>query len=231
MVRTKHVGVRVRGKGKGVASSSRKEEEIVEESEHDLMEEDSDEDSAPLESRTGKREKRRKRRTPEEMEADAELDWVESIPNRGFKSEQQISRRRFGNNSDIIIQLKNQGLLFWTKSLAGYNEKGVIEFYQKLETSEALIEEKIKSKVNGKTIVADVVAIAKYLRYERPAGDLINYPRAEFRFILFIHHQWTAQGSLLDWIDSYTSHTILLIYNGKRDLDKVTLYHGRTPHP
>ncbi|KAG5524268.1 hypothetical protein RHGRI_008611 [Rhododendron griersonianum] len=164
------------GKGKGVASSSRQEieEEIVEE-----MEEDSDEESAPLESRTGKREKRRKRRTAEEMAADAKLDWVESIPGRGFKSERQISRRGFGNDSDIIIQLGNQGLLFWTKSLRGYNEKGVIEFYQKLDTSEALTKEKIKSKVNGKTIEVGVAEIAKYLKYERPAGDLINYPRAE----------------------------------------------------
>ncbi|KAG5565812.1 hypothetical protein RHGRI_001665 [Rhododendron griersonianum] len=64
--------------GKGIASSSRQEveEEIVEVSENDSMSEDSDEDSAPLESRTGKREKRRKRRTPEEMEADTKLDWV-----------------------------------------------------------------------------------------------------------------------------------------------------------
>ncbi|KAG5528342.1 hypothetical protein RHGRI_029122 [Rhododendron griersonianum] len=164
------------GKGKGVASSSRQEieEEIVEE-----MEEDSDEESAPLESRTGKREKRRKRRTAEEMAADAKLDWVESIPGRGFKSERQISRRGFGNDSDIIIQLGNQGLLFWTKSLRGYNEKGVIEFYKKLDTSEALTKEKIKSKVNGKTIEVGVAEIAKYLKYERPAGDLINYPRAE----------------------------------------------------
>ncbi|KAI8555901.1 hypothetical protein RHMOL_Rhmol05G0210900 [Rhododendron molle] len=133
MVTKKQVGARVRGKGKVVASSSRHEEEIVEEREHDSMEEDSDEDSAHLESRTGKREKRRKRRTPAEMEADAVLDWVESIPNRGFKSERQISRRRFGNTSDIIVQLESQ----------------------------------------------DVVAIAKYLRYERPPGDLINYPRDE----------------------------------------------------
>ncbi|KAG5552871.1 hypothetical protein RHGRI_010845 [Rhododendron griersonianum] len=64
------------GKGKGIASSSRQEieEEIVGEGEDDFMAEDSDEDSVPLESRTGKREKRRKRRTPEEMEANAKLD-------------------------------------------------------------------------------------------------------------------------------------------------------------
>ncbi|KAG5565426.1 hypothetical protein RHGRI_001347 [Rhododendron griersonianum] len=102
------------GKGKGIASSSRQEieEDIVEESEDESMAEDSDEDSVPLESQTGKREKRRKRRTPEEMEADAKLDWVESIPNRGFKSERQISWRRFENESNIIIQLDNQDLLF-----------------------------------------------------------------------------------------------------------------------
>ncbi|KAG5553482.1 hypothetical protein RHGRI_011380 [Rhododendron griersonianum] len=162
----------VQGKGKGIASSSRREEEIVEEAEHESMEEDSDEDSASLESRTGKREKRRKRRTPNEMEADAKLDWVESILNRGFKSERQISRRRFGNDSDIIIQLKNQGLLFWTRALLGYNEAGVIEFYQNLDTSEALAKGKIKSEVNNKKIEVDAKAIAKYLRYGRPEGDL-----------------------------------------------------------
>ncbi|KAG5523720.1 hypothetical protein RHGRI_030639 [Rhododendron griersonianum] len=117
MVRKKQVGASVRGKGKGVASSSRqsrqeREEEIVEESEHDSMEEDSDEDSAPLESRTGKREKRRKRKTLEEMEADAKLDWVESVPCKGFKCERQVSRRSFMNDNDILILLENQGLRF-----------------------------------------------------------------------------------------------------------------------
>ncbi|KAG5543134.1 hypothetical protein RHGRI_016026 [Rhododendron griersonianum] len=168
MVRTKQVGASVSGKGKGVASSSRqgREEEIVEESEHDSMEEDGDEDSAPLESRTGKREKRRKRRTPEEMEADAKLDWVESIPLRGFKSERQVSRRSFVDDNDIIIKLENQGLRFWTRALLGYNEAGVIEFYQNLGTSEALAKGKINSKVNNKKIVVDAKAIAKYLRDE-----------------------------------------------------------------
>ncbi|KAG5535048.1 hypothetical protein RHGRI_022980 [Rhododendron griersonianum] len=142
----------VPGKGKAVASSSRLEieEDIVEE-----MDMDSDEDSAPLESRTGKREKRQKRRTREEMAADAKLDWVESIPGRGFKSERQVSRRSFGNNSDIILQLGNQGLLFWCRALFGYNAAGVIEFYQNLDTSEALAKGKISSKVNNKKIVVD----------------------------------------------------------------------------
>ncbi|KAF7126872.1 hypothetical protein RHSIM_Rhsim11G0002300 [Rhododendron simsii] len=181
MVRTKQVGASVSGKGKSVASSSRQEsgEEIVEESEHDSMEEDSDEDSVPLESRTGQREKRRKRRTSEVMEADAKLDWVESIPLRGFKSERQVNRRSFVNDNDIIILLENQGLRFWTRALLGYNEVGVIEFYQNLDTSEALTNGKIKSKVHNKKIVVDAVAIAKYLRYERPKGDLVNFPRSK----------------------------------------------------
>lgn len=70
-------------------------------------------------------------------------------------------------------------MLFWTKAFYGYNEKDVIEFYQKLDTSEALTNEKIKAKVNGKTIVVDIDAIAKYLHYDRPERDMVNYPRAE----------------------------------------------------
>ncbi|KAF7123911.1 hypothetical protein RHSIM_Rhsim12G0095500 [Rhododendron simsii] len=72
------------------------------------------------------------------MEADAKLDWVESIPLRGFKSERQ-----------------------------------------NLGTSEALTNGKIKSKVHNKKIVVDAETIAKYLRYERPAGDLVNFSRVE----------------------------------------------------
>ncbi|KAF7123874.1 hypothetical protein RHSIM_Rhsim12G0095700 [Rhododendron simsii] len=88
------------------------------------MKEDSHEESAPLESRIRKREKRRKCRTPEEMDADAKLDWVESISPRGFKSERQVSRRSFVNDNDIIILLENQGLHFWTRALLGYNVHG-----------------------------------------------------------------------------------------------------------
>ncbi|KAF7144894.1 hypothetical protein RHSIM_Rhsim04G0149100 [Rhododendron simsii] len=169
------------GKGKGIASSSRQEsgDDIVEESEHDSMEEDSEEDSAPLESLTGQCEKRRKRRTPEEMEADAKLDWMESIPLRGFKSERQVSRRSFANDNDILILLENQGLRFWTRALLGYNEVGVIEFYHNMDTSEALTNGIIKSKVHNKRIVVDAGAIAKYLRYDRPAWDLVNFLRSE----------------------------------------------------
>ncbi|KAF7123762.1 hypothetical protein RHSIM_Rhsim12G0095600 [Rhododendron simsii] len=72
------------------------------------MEEDSDEESAPLESRIRKREKRRKCRTPEEMETDTKLDWVESIPFKGFKIERQVNRRSSVNDIDIIILLENQ---------------------------------------------------------------------------------------------------------------------------
>ncbi|KAF7153817.1 hypothetical protein RHSIM_Rhsim01G0154400 [Rhododendron simsii] len=36
-----------------------------------------------------------------------------------------------------------------------------------------------EKRLNVKTIVADVDAIAKYLRYESPEGDMINYPCAE----------------------------------------------------
>ncbi|KAG5536407.1 hypothetical protein RHGRI_023993 [Rhododendron griersonianum] len=113
------------------------------------------------------------------MAADAKLDWVESIPGRGFKSERQVNRRSFGNNSDIILQLGNQGLLFWCRALFGYNVAGVIEFYQNLDTSEALAKGKISSKVNNKKIVVDAKIIAQYLKYGRPEGDLVNYPRAE----------------------------------------------------
>ncbi|KAF7151792.1 hypothetical protein RHSIM_Rhsim02G0147700 [Rhododendron simsii] len=101
--------VRKKGMGKNIATSSR--QEIVKESEDDFMVEDSDEDSVPLESRTGKREKRRKRRTPKKMEVDAKLDW-------------------------------------------------------KLDISDVLTSGKIKSKVNGKTIVVDVPAIAKVPPYK-----------------------------------------------------------------
>lgn len=165
--------VRKKGMGKNIATSSR--QEIVKESEDDFMVEDSDEDSVPLESRTGKREKRRKRRTPKKMEVDAKLDWVESIPNKGFKSEAN-QQEEFWQQQQYHHPTRNQGLLFWTKALYGYN---VIEFYQKLDISDVLTSGKIKSKVNGKTIVVDVPAIAKYLRYERREGDLVNYPRAE----------------------------------------------------
>ncbi|KAG5536405.1 hypothetical protein RHGRI_023993 [Rhododendron griersonianum] len=72
------------------------------------------------------------------MAADAKLDWVESIPGRGFKSERQ-----------------------------------------NLDTSEALAKGKISSKVNNKKIVVDAKIIAQYLKYGRPEGDLVNYPRAE----------------------------------------------------
>ncbi|KAF7130700.1 hypothetical protein RHSIM_Rhsim10G0133900 [Rhododendron simsii] len=196
MARTKQVGESTSGKGKMVASSSRQESEddiveespssrqeneddIVEESEHDSMEEDSEEESAPLESRTSRSKKRRKRRTPEHMEADAKLDWVESIPLKGFKCERQVNRRSFANDNDIFNLLDNQGLHFWTRSLLGYNATGVIEFYQNLDISEALTNGTITSKVNNKRIVVDAVAIAKYLKYKRPPGDLLNYPRAE----------------------------------------------------
>ncbi|KAI8568314.1 hypothetical protein RHMOL_Rhmol02G0188800 [Rhododendron molle] len=181
MVRTKQVGASCSGKGKGVASSSRQEieEDIVEQSEHDSMEEDSDEGSAPLETRIGKIEKRRKRRIPDEMEADAKLDWVESIPLRGFKSEWQVSGKSFVNDNDIIIQRKNQGLRSWTRALLGYNEASVIEFYQNLDMNEALAKGKIKSKVNNKKIMVDAETIAKYLRYERSEGDSVNFPCAE----------------------------------------------------
>ncbi|KAI8534882.1 hypothetical protein RHMOL_Rhmol10G0131400 [Rhododendron molle] len=180
------VGVSSSGKGKAVVDGS--EEDIVEESEYDLMEEDSDKESTPLESRTGKCEKRRKRKTPEEMEADAKLDWVESIPLRGFKSERQVSRRSFAQDNDILILLDNQGLRFWTRSLRSYNEAGVIAFYQNLNISEALAKGKIKSKVNNKNIVVDAGVIAKYLSYERPAGDLVNYPHADLVDTNAINH-------------------------------------------
>ncbi|KAF7148667.1 hypothetical protein RHSIM_Rhsim03G0113600 [Rhododendron simsii] len=179
MARTKQVGEG--SKGKQVASSSRQESEddFVEESDHDSMEEDSEEEAAPLESRTGQRERRRKRRTPEQMEADAKLDWVESIPLRGFKCERNVSRRSFADDKDILNLLHNQGLNFWTRALLGYNAAGVIEFYQNLDISEALTNGIVKSKVHNRRIVVDTGIIAKYLRYERPPGDLLNYPRSE----------------------------------------------------
>ncbi|KAF7143784.1 hypothetical protein RHSIM_Rhsim05G0124600 [Rhododendron simsii] len=195
MVRTKIVAA----KGKGIASSSRQEseEDIVEESEHNSMEEDSDEDSTPLESRTGKREIRRKHRTPEEMEADAKLDWVESIPLKDFKSERQVSRRSFVNDNDIIILLENQGLRFWARALRGYNEVGFIEFYQNLDTSEVLTNGKIKSKVNNKKIEVDAEAIAKYLSYKRPEGDLVNFSRSEpIDFDAIINDMYTTIPSI-----------------------------------
>ncbi|KAF7151554.1 hypothetical protein RHSIM_Rhsim02G0210000 [Rhododendron simsii] len=190
MVRVKQVSASSSGKGKAIESSSRQEieEDTPEGSEYDEMEEDSDEESVPAVSRTGQREKRRKRRTPEEMAEDAKLNWVESIPLRGFKSERQVSRRSFADDNDILTLLQNHGLRFWTRSLRGYNEAGVIEFYQNLNIGEALAKGQVKSKVNKKTIVVDANGIAKYLDYQRPDGDVVNYPRAEPIDSDAVHH-------------------------------------------
>ncbi|KAI8526450.1 hypothetical protein RHMOL_Rhmol13G0308400 [Rhododendron molle] len=177
----KEVAGSSRGKGKVDETSSRREikENIEEESESESSEEETDEEEVPLESRTGQREKRARRRTPEEMDADAQLDWVTSIPNRGFKCERSVSRRSFFDQNEILNLLKDQRLKFWTRALRGYNKAGVIEFYQNLNMSEALTKGKIKSKVNKKNIVVDANLIANYLKYERPPADLVNYPRAE----------------------------------------------------
>ncbi|KAF7127062.1 hypothetical protein RHSIM_Rhsim11G0026200 [Rhododendron simsii] len=179
MARTKQVGEGSKGKQVAASAQQESEDDFVEESDHDAMEEDSEEEAAPLETRTGQREKRRKRRTPEQMEADAKLDWVESIPLRGFKCERNVSRRSFADDKDILNLLHNQGLNFWTRALPGYNAAGVIEFYQNLDISEALTNGIVKSKVHNRRIVVDSGMIAKYLRYDRPPGDLLNYPRSE----------------------------------------------------
>lgn len=71
--------------GKNAVSLSRQGIEVA--SEDEFLAESGDKDSVPLDSRAGQREKCRKRRTPEEMEADARVDWVSSIPGKGFKSE------------------------------------------------------------------------------------------------------------------------------------------------
>ncbi|XP_058220236.1 uncharacterized protein LOC131330619 isoform X1 [Rhododendron vialii] len=120
-----------------------------------------------------------KRRTREEMAADLKTNWEAKMAARGFKSERRVHAMSLGKDSASIQQITKRGLNFWTRSLDGYNAKGVIEFYQKMNIENVLATGKITSKVANKVIEVDACTIAKYLKYIRPAPEVTNYPQPE----------------------------------------------------
>ncbi|KAH7833887.1 hypothetical protein Vadar_010783 [Vaccinium darrowii] len=122
------------------------------------------------------------RRTSAQVIADKELDWKNLMPTRGFKNERQVDISKIGKVQYGIRHIYHNGLDFWTKPLAGYNENAVIEFYQNMKPlidMENSANNSIVSKVGRVKVTITPDVIATYLNYVRPAPGTFNYPIGE----------------------------------------------------
>ncbi|KAF7113877.1 hypothetical protein RHSIM_RhsimUnG0105600 [Rhododendron simsii] len=169
MVRTKRPGVTG-------ASSSAPVPDIVQEQESSGSEE-------PVAGQSSRGSRKRLRRTGKQVQADKRVEWKEGMMNRRFKNERQVKAKSIGNDHLVIQRIRSKGMNFWTRRLEGYNIVCVIEFYQNMRTPPTGFETsntaRIVSRVGGKDIMIDPFVIAKYLGYERPAPETVNYPRDE----------------------------------------------------
>ncbi|KAF7154766.1 hypothetical protein RHSIM_Rhsim01G0159700 [Rhododendron simsii] len=169
MVRTKRPGVTG-------ASSSAPVPDIVQEQESSGSEE-------PVAGQSGRGSRKWLRRTGKQVQADKRVEWKEGMMNRRFKNERQVKAKSIGNDHLVIQRIRSKGMNFWTRRLEGYNIVCVIEFYQNMRTPPTGFETsntaRIVSRVGGKDIMIDPFVIAKYLGYERPAPETVNYPRDE----------------------------------------------------
>ncbi|KAF7150506.1 hypothetical protein RHSIM_Rhsim02G0091300 [Rhododendron simsii] len=169
MVRTKRPGVTG-------ASSSAPVSNIVQEQESSGSEE-------PVAGQSGRGSRKRLRRTGKQVQADKRVEWKEGMMNRRFKNERQVKAKSIGNDHLVIQRIRSKGMNFWIRRLEGYNIVCVIEFYQNMRTPPTGFETsntaRIVSRVGGKDIMIDPFVIAKYLGYERPAPETVNYPRDE----------------------------------------------------
>ncbi|KAF7139127.1 hypothetical protein RHSIM_Rhsim07G0099400 [Rhododendron simsii] len=168
--------LREKGKGKTGASSSAPIPEIVEEQADSGSEE-------PVAGSSGRKSRKRLRRTGKQVQADKRVEWKEGVMKRRFKNERQVKAKSIGTDHLVIQRIRSKGMNFWTRRLEGYNIVCVIEFYQNMRTPPTgfLTSNiaRITSKVGGKDIMIDPFVIAKYLGYERPPPKSVNYPRDE----------------------------------------------------
>lgn len=114
-------------------------------------------------------EEERKRRNKAAEEEKERRDWIQSVNMKGFTCERQLDRDQYAGHP-IIKVIEDQRLHFYFKTVDGFRERMVSDFYINMEIYKG--EQTICSVFGSKTVTVTPNSIATYLGYERPPINL-----------------------------------------------------------